>query len=202
MIITMKKYFLNELLILIFICFSLCHVNAYALCNGWNNSICTKYGSITISDYIIINNIWNANNFPDGYTYQQCICYNANKLKLSEIGWEWDFPKISDTDNMVKTYPKIMYGYRYWNNATTTEMLPLKLSKLSNISIVSAFSVNFNFSGSANLAYDIWITDDHEPNENDRVYEIMIWLDHKEMNTGGSKIDDFLEDFSFGHVLR
>jgi len=161
------------------------HNNFRLLCKIFNCS-CDDWSEIGIDDeYIISNNVWNKGDIT---SYKQCIFKKDNGLIY---GWLWRWP-VTDNKKDVKAYPEIIYGWKPWNDNSTTINLPIQIVNIGQI--IVSHDIILHAIGIYNMSFDLWITNSSTPNENNITREVMIWLDKEKLEPGG----DFIKRVTIG----
>lgn len=137
---------------------------------GSKKPICTAWAIISLDEYEISNNIWGKGNINE---YSQCVFGILNpKSKLPEkMGWSWNWPKGIVG---VKAFPSILYGYKPWNNYSTTTQLPQAIDQLKYLTV--SYKLKSVRRGAVNLLLESWITRTDKPDQKDRVGELAIQL--------------------------
>ena len=132
--------------------------------------VCTAWAKINLGEYEVTNNIWGKGSI---YDYSQCIIGELNPQSglPGHIGWSWDWP---DASIGVKAYPSIIYGYKPWNNYSTTDRLPQAINQLKHLTV--SYKLKTESSGAVNLLLESWITRTKKPAPIDRVGELAIQL--------------------------
>lgn len=143
--------------------------------------ICNDWAEIQFqTEYTISNNVWNKGNIAD---YQQCI-WEVKLNNMMNWGWTWIWPK--DGGN-VKSYPEIIYGWKPWNSGSTTSHLPIQLDHINQITV--DYDTILSATGAYNIAFDLWITSESAPNQNNITHEIMIWVETQGLTPAGNLIE-------------
>jgi hypothetical protein len=164
-----------------------CNSNSAESKNNSNTKVlidttnCKTDGVLYYGEYKIINNCWGKGNIQD---FSQCIYIKELDNEYS-FGFNWYWP--NGINNEVKAYPEILFGFKPFDNKSTTTKLPVKISDGKKI-IASFSSVTTTFTGIGNTAFDIWITSSPTPTQKDIKREIMIWTKNYGQMPGGSKI--------------
>ena len=82
----------------------------------------------------------------------QCIGLETSADGSAAAQWTWDW---LDFIGGVKAYPEIIFGQKPGTQSTTPE-LPRPVNQIS--SLVMRYDITSTSSGTANLAFDIWLT--------------------------------------------
>lgn len=140
-------------------------------------SVTNDFAVIKQGEFNFINNVWGKKNIKN---YNQSVF--KGKLGSAEVfGWEWRWPGLHD----VVAYPEILYGQSPWNDYSTTTNLPMKLGAKP---IKASVKADMKYTGTCNLAFDLWITKTPGTGETNISHEIMIWLKNSGMTPSGSSI--------------
>ena len=109
-----------------------------------------------------------ANNQRGGTPIQQCIFSQSDGV----AGWfsEWK----DGITNVFPNYPEIICGQSPWANTSTTPLLPMVLSDLSNSSLIVDWNLENYATGKFNLTLEAWITSEIAPKPEERLYEVMV----------------------------
>ncbi|HEV7608351.1 MAG TPA: RICIN domain-containing protein [Steroidobacteraceae bacterium] len=153
---------------LAFLCFSLLAGAANAAtCSG---AFCTLDLNSTIW---VNNNTWGQDASPAGWS--ESITTNSGSAWRTDFNWP-----SGANNNSVKAYPSAVLGWHWgWHFQNTG--LPVQLSANRDVNSAYAYSVNFG-GGVGNVAYDIWLHTQSNPNLENPSDEIMIWVNA----TGGA----------------
>lgn len=130
---------------------------------------CAMYATIDVGELRLENNAWNADGLPAN-SFSQCI-YTYQKDDFQLMGWQWQYP---DDAYGVNAYPQLIYGWKPWQPASTTENLPQQLSAISQLKVSFDAAITRN-EGDYNLAYDIWINASADIQPENILFEFMIW---------------------------
>jgi hypothetical protein len=138
-----------------------------ATCNA---AFCTLDLNSTIW---VNNNTWGSDSSPAGWS--ESITTNSGSAWRTDFNWP-----SGANNNSVKAYPSAVLGWHWgWHFQNTG--LPVQLSANRNVNSSYAYSVNFG-GGVGNVAYDIWLHTQSNPNTENPSDEIMIWVN----STGGA----------------
>ena len=139
-----------------------------ATCSG---AFCT----LDLNTHIWINNnSWGSDSSPAGWS--ESITTNSGSAWRTDFNWP-----SGANNNDVKAYPSAVFGWHWgWHFQNTG--LPVQLSANRDINTSYAYSVNFGSGGVGNVAYDIWMHTQSNPNLENPSDEIMIWVNA----TGGA----------------
>lgn len=119
------------------------------------------------------NNTWGQDSSPAGWS--ESITTNSSTAWRTDFNWP-----SGANNNSVKAYPSAVLGWHWgWHFQNTG--LPVQLSANRDINTTYAYSVNFG-GGVGNVAYDIWLHTQSNPNLENPSDEIMIWVN----STGGA----------------
>lgn len=114
---------------------------------------------------------------------RQSVFVNADQ----SFGWGWNWPTRPDL--AVVAYPEIICGKKPWDNSSTTEQLPARVKDL--LAIAVDYSSQTNANGIYNLAFDLWLCNSPEANEESIHTEVMVWIDKNGLPPAGNIIDSF-----------
>jgi hypothetical protein len=134
---------------------------------------CDDEALINSGDYRVENNTWGKGNLSG---WSQCVGIGPETDGAIAAHWTWDW--LNSSYN-VKGYPEIIFGQKP-GGTTTTKALPIRLSNIGLLTV--SYDVTSNYSGSGNVAFDIWLTDTLNPNTFGAppiTHEIMVWLDRQ-----------------------
>lgn len=119
------------------------------------------------------NNTWGSASSPAGWS--ESVTTNSSTAWRTDFNWP-----SGANNNSVKAYPSAVLGWHWgWHFQGTG--LPVQLSANRDISTNYAYTVNFG-GGVGNVAYDIWLHTQSNPNLENPSDEIMIWVNA----TGGA----------------
>ena len=124
-------------------------------------------------EYRVENNTWGKGNLTG---WSQCIGIGEGTAEGITAHWYWDW---LNSGSNVKGYPEIIFGQKP-GRMTTTDALPVKLNQISFLTV--NYDITSSYSGSGNVAFDIWLTDTSNPNSfgvPPITHEIMIWIDQQ-----------------------
>lgn len=142
---------------------------------------CDDWALINAGEYQAQNNTWGKGSLSG---WSQCIGLGENSDGTLTARWTWDW---LNSGNNVKAYPEIVFGQKP-GSATTSASLPEQIKYIETATI--SFEVTSRYSGSGNLAFDIWLTETSNPSTWGAppiTHEIMIWLDrYGSMSPGGA----------------
>jgi Glycosyl hydrolase family 12/Ricin-type beta-trefoil lectin domain-like len=134
----------------------------------------TNFCTLDLNSRIWVNNNgWGWESSPAGWS--ESITTNSSTAWRTDFNWP-----SGPNNNSVKAYPAAILGWHWgWHFQNTG--LPVQLSANRNIDTNYAYSVNFG-GGVGNVAYDIWLHTQSNPNLENPSDEIMIWVN----STGGA----------------
>jgi hypothetical protein len=152
-----------------------------SLFSNWHQS-CQDWTLFSGHDVKVVNNIWGK--LPDHhYQHLQCIYQHPTQNDTFAWSWQWSTQAAG-----VKAYPSLIYGRKPWYNYSTTEKLPVQLYQLESAMI--EFSMESNYTNSANILFEAWLTDNPTPKPYDRTSEIAIHFHQQDWpGQGGEYID-------------
>lgn len=144
-------------------------LTVFALPTLANAATCsTAYCSLDLNSTIWIhNNVWGSDSSPPGWS--ESITTNGSSSFRIDFNWP-----AGANNNGVKAYPSAILGWNWgWRFQGTG--LPTQLSANSNINTSYAYTANFG-GGTGNVAYDIWLHTQSNPQSETPSDEIMIWV--------------------------
>jgi hypothetical protein len=152
------------------LCIALLTITGIAQAATCNSAFCTLDLNSTIW---VNNNTWGSDSSPAGWS--ESITTNSGTAWRTDFNWP-----SGANNNSVKAYPSAVLGWHWgWHFQNTG--LPVQLSAGRDINTSYAYSVNFG-GGVGNVAYDIWLHTQSNPNLENPSDEIMIWVN----STGGA----------------
>ena len=134
---------------------------------------CGDWALIDIGDYQAQNNTWGKGDLTG---WSQCIGIGMGADGTLIGRWSWDW---LNSGSNVKAYPEIIFGQKP-GSVTTSKVLPIKISDIGAATV--SYDVSSTYSGSGNVAFDLWLTDTPNPSSwgvPPITHEIMIWLDRQ-----------------------
>ncbi len=137
-------------------------------------STCADYERINVGDYILHNNVWNKGNRTD---YTQCV-FAQSVTPPTTMGWRWEWPGAAGE---IQAYPEVMFGDSPWDAEPPTGGLPLPVSDRD---LLVTYTASISATGKWNVAFDMWLTSDPAPAEQNITDEVMIWVDASDLMPG------------------
>ncbi len=135
---------------------------------------CGEWDKIQVGPYIYVNNTWGSYKTTG---WKQCLQIGTNSAGQTVYGWNWNWP---GWDKTVYSYPEIIYGYKPWDNMTSTDpRFPMKVNGMPNVQMT--WDVTATRTGHYDFAPEIWLTNvpgDGPAKLANITTEIMIWLDY------------------------
>jgi hypothetical protein len=120
----------------------------------------------------LTNNVWGAG---VDETFVSSIFIDPQK----SFGWAWERndPRPRLGENCTKPiFPSVRIGGSPWE-ASNTAQFPIKVADLKSLTLDLAYNYPVVPTGSYNLAYDIFLSDNNKPTANPQPKaEVMIWL--------------------------
>ena len=110
------------------------------------------------------------------------------------VGWTWDWPG-ADASKVI-AYPEVIFGKKPWSAASTSPLLPAKISALGSVMV--NYAIDVNATGVFNTAFDLWITNTVQAGEASIRTEIMIWVKRNGLNPAGGSSQLF--DTPYGQM--
>ncbi len=142
---------------------------------------CDDWALLDLGEYQAQNNTWGKGTLSG---WSQCIGIGNNDDGTLIARWTWDW---LNSGGNVKAYPEIVFGQKP-GSSTTTASLPAQINSIRSATVT--YDVASTYTGSGNLAFDIWLTDTDNPSTwgvPPITHEIMIWLDYYgSMSPGGA----------------
>ena len=123
----------------------------------------------------INNNTWGQDASPAGWS-ESVTTNGANSFRI-DFNWP-----TGPNNNSVKAYPSAVLGWHWGWHFPTGTGLPTRLSANQNINTSYSYSASFGSGGVANVAYDIWMHTQSNPQLENPSDEVMIWVNA----TGGA----------------
>ncbi len=163
---------------------------------------CEKNAYLRIGAFAVTNNMHGESRLEEGDVYTQCIAIDSVGFPAS---WRWD---VRTRRPYVKGFPQIAFGTNPWTQVATTKQLPARFGDLSTLVVEHEVAVAAD--GLYNLAFDLWLTEDDTPHQNERTNEVMIWLDGNipvgtgkvgSVSIGGADYDFHVQQFEDGPPL-
>jgi hypothetical protein len=153
------------------LCLGLLGMTGYAQAANCTAAFCT----LDLNTRIWVNNnTWGSDSSPAGWS--ESITTNSGSAWRTDFNWP-----TGANNNNVKAYPSAVLGWHWgWHFQNTG--LPVQLSANRDVNSSYAYSVNFGSGGVGNVAYDIWLHTQSNPNLENPSDEIMIWVNA----TGGA----------------
>ncbi|MBM3320781.1 MAG: hypothetical protein FJY73_08920 [Candidatus Eisenbacteria bacterium] len=136
---------------------------------GQGTATCEKNAYLRIGAYAVTNNKHGESRLEEGDVYAQCVAIGSAGFPAS---WRWE---VRTRRPYVKGFPQIAFGTNPWTRVATSKQLPVRVGDLSTLLVEHQVAVAAD--GLYNLAFDLWLTEDDTPHQNERTNEIMIWLD-------------------------
>ncbi len=139
------------------------------------SSSCQAFATLMLGDFLIENNTWNTGSLGAN-SFSQCI-YVFEDSNSQLFGWDWRFPESA---RGVIAYPQLIYGWKPWQPASTTRLLPREIVSIERLKVTYEVQVN-KTDGPYNLAFDNWINASASVNPGNIQFEFMIWEDASEL---------------------
>lgn len=135
------------------------------------------YARVRRNTHHINNNIWSRDANSKGTGNQSVWSYDINNWGT--------YGSHSRGDNQIKSYPSLIIGKHYGDGPNSSQNMPIRIRDVR--SAVTNWSTQCNFAR-GNTSYDIWFDNSKNPSgEND--YELMIWLNRKNLNPIAHRYD-------------
>jgi len=123
----------------------------------------------------INNNTWGSDSSPAGWS-ESVTTQGSNSFRV-DFNWP-----TGPNNNNVKAYPSAVLGWHWGWHFPTGTGLPTQLGANQNVSTSYSYSASFGSGGTANVAYDIWLHTQSNPQLENPSDEVMIWVNR----TGGA----------------
>ncbi len=115
---------------------------------------CREYSIVSAGSYAVENNMWGKQGISGPYYQCTGIGSLAGDGSVS-ARWTWDWPS---GPSEVKGFPQIIYGQKPGYEPTQGTNLPMRVNAISTAS--SKWSTQSTFTGTGQLTYDLWLTND------------------------------------------
>jgi hypothetical protein len=146
----------------------------------WEKS-CDDWAELRCGEIIVSNNVWGKGDVTNA---TQCVSAREANGKC-QFKWEWVWPDSGS--GAVRAYPEIIYGWKPWASASTTDKLPVKIRDITAINL--DLDVFVRADGACNTAFDLWLTASPTPRPGNITHELMIWLSNVGWDPGSGNID-------------
>ncbi|HNT77008.1 MAG TPA: hypothetical protein PKH77_18515 [Anaerolineae bacterium] len=137
-------------------------------------STCADFERIAVGEYILNNNAWNKGDRTD---YTQCI-FAQGDTPPTTMGWRWDWPGDA---REIQAYPEVMVGDSPWDAESPTGGLPLPIGARD---VLVTYTATISATGKWNVAFEMWLTRDPAPAEQNITDEVMIWVARNDLMPG------------------
>lgn len=137
-------------------------------------SACADFERIKVGEYVLHNNVWNKGSRTD---YTQCVLAQSDTPPTT-LGWRWDWPGNA---REIQAYPEVMVGDSPWDREPPTGGLPLPVTARD---VLVTYTASIQATGQWNVAFDLWLTSDPAPAEQNITDEVMIWVDAQGLVSG------------------
>ncbi|GGJ47155.1 RICIN domain-containing protein [Deinococcus roseus] len=151
---------------------------------GPSKEYCEEYATLNSGPYKYVNNTWGSFKTSG---WKQCL-QERTVNGVKQYGWNWNWPGY---DPSVYAYPEIIFGWKPWDNAPSTDArFPMAVNGMKNV--ILNWDVEATRSGHYDFAPEIWLT--RSPGAGtarpgDIATEIMVWLDYDSAaNPAGSRV--------------
>jgi hypothetical protein len=119
---------------------------------------CQDDAWLAAGSYVVHNNQWGKGLITD---YSQCVAMGGVAVDGSvSARWTWRWPAHPPgyEGSEVKGYPAILFGQRPGYPVTPGSNLPMQVNAISQIT--SSWSTRSTYTGTGQLAFDLWLTRD------------------------------------------
>jgi hypothetical protein len=164
---------------------------------------CEAWASVAYDKYVVLNNAWNADVMAND-SWSQTINVTENANGSVTPAWAYDWLGQFDTNTQfgefeVKAYPEVLYGPKLGTHVSGTKEetgLPEQVKNLPEFVVRYDFSETLDEDAERNVALESFFHDsedirgpcdfDDAGNSTDnRVYEMMIWVNNPTIRTPG-----------------
>ena len=155
----------------------------------FDTQLCDSWAEIAYGNYRIQNNTWN-NSAVYSDRWAQCIELTQDSTGNPVATWKFNWLQRGEGDQAaVKSYPQVYYGRKNERNFSGTPEqtgLPRPIEALDNYQIDYAFST----SGDAeyNVALESFFHSSCEAGDDNKQFELMVWVGVPEEKTPGTQI--------------
>lgn len=150
-----------------------------------NRRVCEDWFEIPYGDFRLQNNVWNESAvFTDNWS--QCITLSGTR---SQPVASWDYNWLGRTEGnefSVKSYPQVYYGRKtsFNQSGSVAETgLPAPLNNIPRYTIDFAYSETGN--AERNVAFESFFHYSREAEDNNKQFELMVWVGKPEIRTPG-----------------
>ena len=150
-----------------------------------NRRICEDWFEIPYGDFRLQNNVWNSDAVFSN-NWAQCITLSGS---ASQPVASWDYNWLGRFDGneySVKSYPQVYYGRktRFNQSGSVAETgLPAPLGSIPQYTIDFAYSETGN--AERNVAFESFFHTSCEAEENNKQFELMVWVGKPDIRTPG-----------------
>ncbi len=153
-----------------------------------NQRICTPWQEISYGNFRLQNNTWNSNGvYSDDWS--QCIELTGSaSAPIAQWDYNW-LPRNGGNEYSVKSYPQVYYGRktRYNISGSVAETgLPAHIDSLPQFDVDFAFSETGN--AERNVAFESFFHTSCEAEQDNKHFEMMIWVGKPDIRTPGSPV--------------
>ncbi|WNO10045.1 GH12 family glycosyl hydrolase domain-containing protein [Teredinibacter sp. KSP-S5-2] len=120
--------------------------------------------------YWLFNNVTGIYSEQSAPEFEQCIALDTSGEETTYL-WKWDLSRPIERP----LYPQIIFGKKPWEEWSTSEVLPKKISELKSAITQVVYRTFASEPDKINAAYDIWITNDAQSKTEHIEAELMIW---------------------------
>jgi len=153
-----------------------------------DSRLCNPWMEIGYGNYVLQNNVWNTSGVYSN-NWSQCIELGGSPGNYIA---RWDYNWLGRTQGeeyAVKSYPQVYYGRKteFNQSGTVAETgLPARLSQLPEIRVDFKYSETGN--AERNVALESFLHTSCEAGENNKFFEMMVWVDKPAIRTAGSLV--------------
>jgi len=169
-----------------------------------SNSNESNFPGLRYGDFLFKNNAWNLFNTTYRDWYQTITLEEVNNRVIAKVDWDYGVQSDLRWIYAVTSYPELIYGVKsaYEVSANFEETgLPVQVNESPqwvidyDFSYEERLSANNNFSSTPDSEYNVaiesfWhsscdIQRDDDPQRENRVFELMVWLKVKQRKPSG-----------------
>lgn len=150
-----------------------------------NRRICEDWFEIPYGNFRLQNNVWNSDAVFSN-NWAQCITLSGSASQpLASWDYNW-LGRFDGNEYSVKSYPQVYYGRktRFNQSGSVAETgLPAPLGSIPQYTIDFAYSETGN--AERNVAFESFFHYSCEAEENNKHFELMVWVGKPDIRTPG-----------------
>jgi len=153
-----------------------------------DNRICSPWMEIGYGNYVLQNNVWNSSAVFSN-NWSQCIELGGTRGNYIA---KWDYNWLDRTQGeeyAVKSYPQVYYGRKteFNRSGTIAETgLPVNINQLPRIRVDFKYRETGN--AERNVALESFLHTSCETSDNNKHFEMMVWVDKPSIRTPGAQV--------------